>query len=82
MKQTDNIYLIGLMGAGKTTIGRQLAKVLQLPFYDSDKAIEEQTGVIGENHRIRSIHLKLYQLWIQEARKGFGEYTKQGNPFS
>lgn len=45
MKQTDNIYLIGLMGAGKTTIGRQLAKVLQLPFYDSDKAIEEQTGV-------------------------------------
>jgi len=45
MKQTDNIYLIGLMGAGKTTIGRQLAKALQLPFYDSDKAIEEQTGV-------------------------------------
>jgi len=45
MKQTDNIYLIGLMGAGKTTIGRQLAKSLQLPFYDSDKAIEEQTGV-------------------------------------
>lgn len=33
------------MGAGKTTIGRQLAKILQLPFYDSDKAIEEQTGV-------------------------------------
>ena len=45
MKQTDNIYLIGLMGAGKTTIGRQLAKALHLPFYDSDKAIEEQTGV-------------------------------------
>lgn len=43
--QTENIYLIGLMGAGKTTIGRQLAKTLQLPFYDSDKAIEEQTGV-------------------------------------
>jgi shikimate kinase len=43
--QTENIYLIGLMGAGKTTIGRQLAKALQLPFYDSDKAIEEQTGV-------------------------------------
>ncbi len=43
--QTENIYLIGLMGAGKTTIGRQLAKALRLPFYDSDKAIEEQTGV-------------------------------------
>jgi shikimate kinase len=45
MKQTENIYLIGLMGAGKTTIGRQLAGTLQLPFYDSDKAIEENTGV-------------------------------------
>lgn len=45
MNKAENIYLIGLMGAGKTTIGRQLAKALQLPFYDSDKAIEEQTGV-------------------------------------
>ena len=43
--QSENIYLIGLMGAGKTTIGRQLAKALKLPFYDSDKAIEESTGV-------------------------------------
>jgi shikimate kinase len=41
----ENIYLIGLMGAGKTTIGRQLARALKLPFYDSDKAIEESTGV-------------------------------------
>jgi shikimate kinase len=40
-----NIYLIGLMGAGKTTIGRLLAKSLGLPFYDSDKAIEDVTGV-------------------------------------
>lgn len=43
--KTENIYLIGLMGAGKTTIGRQLARALALPFYDSDKAIEENTGV-------------------------------------
>jgi shikimate kinase len=45
MNKFANIYLIGLMGAGKTTIGRQLAKALQWPFYDSDKAIEESTGV-------------------------------------
>lgn len=45
MSRFENIYLIGLMGAGKTTIGRQLAKALQWPFYDSDKAIEENTGV-------------------------------------
>jgi len=45
MTRSENIYLVGLMGAGKTTIGRQLAKNLGLPFYDSDKAIEESTGV-------------------------------------
>ncbi|MGD0958494.1 MAG: shikimate kinase [Methylomonas sp.] len=32
------------MGVGKTTIGKQLAKALQRPFYDSDKVIEETTG--------------------------------------
>jgi len=45
MTRSENIYLVGLMGAGKTTIGRQLAKSLTVPFYDSDKAIEESTGV-------------------------------------
>lgn len=45
MNDLDNIFLVGLMGAGKTTIGRQLAKALRWPFYDSDKAIEEKTGV-------------------------------------
>ncbi|EIJ33979.1 shikimate kinase AroK [Thiothrix nivea] len=40
-----NIILVGLMGAGKSTIGRQLARRLNLEFYDSDKVIEERTGV-------------------------------------
>jgi shikimate kinase len=40
-----NIYLVGLMGAGKTTIGRQLAKRLQRKFLDSDHEIEARTGV-------------------------------------
>lgn len=41
----DNIYFIGLMGAGKTTIGRLLAKQLGREFYDSDVEIERKTGV-------------------------------------
>ena len=42
---TSSIFLIGPMGAGKTTMGRQLAKKLQLEFLDSDRVIEERTGV-------------------------------------
>ncbi|MBS1189208.1 MAG: shikimate kinase [Rhodocyclaceae bacterium] len=45
MQENDNIYLVGLMGAGKTTIGRQLAKRLGRPFFDSDHEIEARTGV-------------------------------------
>ena len=41
----SNIFLIGPMGAGKTTIGKQLAKKLKWDFYDSDRIIEERTGV-------------------------------------
>lgn len=40
----DNIFLIGPMGAGKTTIGRHLAKLLGLDFVDSDHEIENRTG--------------------------------------
>jgi len=44
-KFSENIYLVGLMGAGKTTIGRSLAKRLGLSFIDTDKEIESRTGV-------------------------------------
>lgn len=45
MRDTKNIFLIGPMGAGKTTIGRLLAKNLGVGFIDSDKEIEKRTGV-------------------------------------
>ncbi len=41
----ENIILVGLMGAGKSTIGRNLAKSLNMEFFDSDRVIEERTGV-------------------------------------
>lgn len=42
---TDNIFFVGLMGAGKTTIGKLLAKHLGRTFYDTDHEIEKRTGV-------------------------------------
>src|SRR5579883_1979754 len=38
------VVLVGLMGAGKTKIGRRLAQRLNLPFFDSDQEIEEAAG--------------------------------------
>lgn len=40
-----NIFLIGPMGAGKTSVGRYLARQLNKNFYDSDEEIEKKTGV-------------------------------------
>ncbi len=42
--KNNNIFLVGLMGAGKTTIGRQLARKLGKRFVDSDHEIEARTG--------------------------------------
>jgi len=41
----NNIFLVGPMGAGKSTIGKRLAKSLKKDFIDSDHVIEERTGV-------------------------------------
>lgn len=40
-----SIFLVGMMGAGKTSVGRVLAKRLDKVFHDSDHVIEERTGV-------------------------------------
>jgi len=44
LKESSNIFLIGPMGAGKSTIGRSLARKLHMHFYDSDQEIERHTG--------------------------------------
>ena len=44
-KINGNLILIGLMGAGKTTLGKQLAQMFECPFYDSDYEICTSSGV-------------------------------------
>jgi shikimate kinase len=43
-KSSANVYLIGPMGSGKTTIGQRLAKKLGLEFLDNDHELQKQTG--------------------------------------
>jgi len=45
MKSPGSLFLTGPMGAGKSTIGRQLSRQLRMPFHDSDREIEHRTGV-------------------------------------
>ena len=42
--KNNNIFLVGLMGTGKTTIGQHIARELGLVFYDTDAAIVKKTG--------------------------------------
>lgn len=45
MSKSDNIFLIGPMGAGKTSVAKQLARFTKFESYDTDKEIEKRTGV-------------------------------------
>ena len=44
-RASGNIILVGMMGAGKTTVGKLLAKQLGKTFIDSDEEIQRRTGV-------------------------------------
>ena len=46
----SSVFLIGMMGAGKSTVGRHLAKALNYKFFDTDQLIEKQ-----ENRTIEAI---------------------------
>ncbi len=45
MTNRNNIFLVGPMGAGKSSVGRRLAKRKHLRFFDCDREIEKRTGV-------------------------------------
>ena len=45
MTKAHNVFLVGAMGSGKTSVGRQLARELSMDFIDSDEEIERCTGV-------------------------------------
>ncbi len=72
-----SIILIGLMGCGKTTVGRELSKMLGMPFLDMDAVIEEQIGKSipaifhdeGET-RFRALETALLRYLLNDESRG------------
>ena len=78
MRFAGNIFLVGPMGVGKSTIGRVLSELLGLEFVDSDREIETSTGadipwifdVEGESgFRLREIRM-IERLSAKQKRTG------------
>lgn len=65
MASHPNIFLVGPMGAGKTTIGRRLAELRGLEFIDSDHEVEQRTGV------------DIPYIFEKEGENGFRKREKQ-----
>src|SRR5579859_7430757 len=87
---SGNIFLVGMMGAGKTSVGRVLAKRLNKVFYDSDHVIEQRTGVkipvifeiegeAGFRHRESIVLDELTALDEVVIATGGGAVLAQGN---
>ncbi|NBU86271.1 MAG: hypothetical protein EBS13_02950 [Verrucomicrobia bacterium] len=73
-KPKRNIYLIGMMGTGKSTIGEKVARQLSIDFYDSDKEIEKKEG-----NSVSEIFTKYGELKFRELEQSFIE---SGHPES
>ena len=72
MKSKKNIVLIGMMGSGKSLIGKLLSKNLDLDFVDIDKKIEEK-----ENNTISDIFKKKGESYFREIEKNISiKYLK------
>jgi len=78
LKHTPGIYVVGFMGAGKSTVGRRLAHRLGWSFFDTDDEIEtaERTKIAElfaqrgepEFRRIESLILRQHVRWIEHGR--------------
>ena len=85
-----NIYLVGPMGAGKTTVGRHLAELLGRDFIDSDHEIERKTGAtipwifekegeVGFRLRETNVHNELTSRASLVVATGGGAVTQPDN---
>ena len=59
MESKENIVFLGMMGSGKTTIGKLVSKRLNLNFFDTDKNIEDE-----QNMKISKILRKKVRVFL------------------
>ena len=64
INKLTRISLTGMMGSGKTSIGKMLAKQINLPFYDSDNYIEDKLNI-----KISEIFEKYGESWFREQEE-------------
>ncbi|MDQ8182975.1 shikimate kinase [Pelagicoccus sp. SDUM812005] len=79
MKSKPNLYLVGFMGTGKSTVGRQVAQRMGLHFVDSDNAIEAEQG-----KSIPEIFASVGEGAFREMERAFVEsgHSSEGNLIS
>ena len=78
LKRTPGIYLVGFMGSGKSTVGRELAGQMGWSFFDTDDEIEAAEGMAiseifetrgeAEFRRIESAVVRRHVGWIEQGR--------------
>ena len=64
MKSKKNIVFLGMMGSGKSLIGRLVSKKLKLQFFDIDNIIENETG------------MKIFEIFEKKGEEFFREIEK------
>ena len=78
LKRTPGIYLVGFMGSGKSTVGRELARRMGWSFFDLDEEIERAEDMLisrifdtrgeAEFRRLEAAMLRRHVSWIERGR--------------
>ncbi|MCI5060470.1 MAG: shikimate kinase [Alphaproteobacteria bacterium] len=86
LKSLDRpVVIVGMMGAGKTTLGQELAGELDIPFTDIDRLIEKREGVsisgIFQTHGEEVFRQKEFQTICEVLKQGVGIVSVGGGAF-
>jgi len=73
----NKFFLIGIPGSGKSTLGRRVADILQIPFFDTDTMVFNKLGKMGLTEVFRSSFDVLY---VEEQKKAIAQFSEIDTP--